>query len=164
MTASAGNIRKYLTDPGTLIPKDRILLRSEVGRIHGSPYLQGVTVRGAGYAREPCKQFKQEAAVLETEEKNADYFSCDTLVIAAGLLPDRQLLHKTYPQKNGRHDTRNDEKHDDREKDRYEKIVAKNDVSREKKRIFLFGNCEHIYSMVSVIRFEAGKIAEKIID
>lgn len=71
LTAMTANIRKYLEDQNAVIDVNLIHPGSRVIRVHGIPELTGVTV---------------------TEDHMKEYIPCDTLVLAAGLVPDRGLL------------------------------------------------------------------------
>ena len=140
VTASAWNIKKYLTDPESLIRPDRILFQHEVGCIYGSPELVGISVRRSGRSTE--RQAAGDAAdhiACEAVERSAceaeNRIDCDTLVLAAGLLPDRQLLTDS----------------------------GFSPSSGTGKRIFSFGNCEHIYSIVTAIRLDAKQAAKSMI-
>ena len=156
VTASAWNIKKYLTDPESLIRPDRILFQHEVGCIYGSPKLMGISVRRSDQSTErqaigdaadliACEAVERPACKAEnhitcdTEKRIAceteNRIDCDTLVLAAGLLPDRQLLTDS----------------------------GFSPSSGTGKRIFSFGNCEHIYSIVTAIRLDAKQVAESMV-
>ena len=131
VTASPGNIRKYLSGPEPLIPPDRIFCRSRAVKIHGTGKLSGVTVQTG-------------------KDEEAEYIPCDTLVIAAGLIPDRKLLDSPASLKG--------------QKDLIPGCPEHPGHPGQKKRILLFGNCREIASQVSTIRHMAGRMAEEVLN
>ena len=148
VTASAWNIKKYLADPESLIRPDRILFQHEVGCIYGSPKLVSISVRRSdqhterqttGDAADHIACEAVERPVCKAENHIScdaeNRIDCDTLVLAAGLLPDRQLLTDS----------------------------GLSPSSGTGKRIFSFGNCEHIYSIVTAIRLDAKQVAKNMI-
>ena len=137
ITASQANISKYLDEPKALLSKELIRLNSTVTRIHGGKNLEGVTVleQSTQAPGKPDGLFHcGRASGSHAGSGTSEFIPCDALVVAAGLIPDRQLLYDLSRPLSG----------------------------HTMKRIFLFGNCEHIYTTINAMRLPARHMAENI--